>query len=200
MKRVIYRSMTVMMIMMMVMPFTVVTPAAAASAPAPATYRTFCDDNGPLCAETMDPYNYEGHYTGHDEPSVLFYSDKPGSGNSSVYKLTLPKDPPRLPKQDGSGGTFNFQLHPAFWFGMALCDSQSYPLYTDQCTPDSNANIFDNGDPTAADYIGHHPGTAFMEIWRSRARAWSSRGGRGALALATGRRLLALLGRELDLA
>jgi hypothetical protein len=44
-----------------------------------------------------------------------------------VYNLTLPTDPPKLPRQDGSGGTFNFQLHPAFWFGMAMCDDQSAP-------------------------------------------------------------------------
>ena len=128
----------------------------------PAAGRTFCDDNAPLCTEPMDPYNYEGHYIGHDEPSVLYYSNKAGSGNSSLYQLTLPKDPPTLPKQDGTGGTFNFQLHPAFWFGMAMCDSQSFPEYTNTCNPDTDANIFDNGSATAADYIGHHPGTAFM--------------------------------------
>jgi hypothetical protein len=131
---------------------------------APAASRTFCDDNAPLCTEPMDPTNYEGNYIGHDEPSVLYYSNQPGSGNSNLYRLTLPTDPRTLPQQDGTGGTFNFQLHPAFWFGMAMCDSQSYPLYTTTCAPDSDANIFDNGNPAAADYIGHHPGAAFMEM------------------------------------
>src|SRR5512146_1954207 len=138
--------------------------ATQIAAAAPPSGRTFCDDNSPLCTEPMEPTNYEGNYIGHDEPSVLFYSDKPGSGNSNVYRLILPKDPPTLPKQDGTGGTFNFQLPPAFWFGMAMCDSQSYPEFTNTCVPDTDANIFDNGDPTAADYIGHHPGTAFMEM------------------------------------
>ena len=32
------------------------------------------------------------------------------------------------------------------------------------CTPDSDSNIFDSPDPKAADYIGRHPGTAFMEM------------------------------------
>jgi hypothetical protein len=95
---------------------------------------------------------------------VLFYSNVPGSGNSNVYVLTLPKDPPITPRQDGTGGTFNFQLHPAFWFGMALCDSQSAPNPGQSCTPNSDANIFDNADPTKPDYIGKHPGTAFMEM------------------------------------
>jgi hypothetical protein len=126
--------------------------------------RVQCDDNGPLCTETFDGKNYEGQYTGHDEPSLLFYSNVPGSGNSSIYHLTLPKDPPTLPKQDGTGGTFNFQLHPAFWFGMAMCDTQSSPEFTNTCTPDSDTNIFDSSDPNAPDYIGHHPGTAFMEM------------------------------------
>jgi len=76
----------------------------------------------------------------------------------------LPKDPPTLPKQDGTGGTFNFQLHPAFWFGMAMCDTQSAPNFTTSCEADTDANIFDNADNTKADYIGHHPGTAFMEM------------------------------------
>ncbi len=137
------------------------TQAASASS---LTGRAFCDDNGLLCTETANVLNYEGGYTGHDEPSVLFYSDTAGSGNSNVYRLTLPKDPPTLPKQDGTGGTFNFQLHPAFWFGMAMCDTQSYPNFTNTCVPDSDTNIFDNGSPTAADYIGHHPGAAFMEM------------------------------------
>src|SRR5438552_2926035 len=67
-----------------------------------------------------------------------------GSGNNATYLLRLPKDPPTLPKQDGTGGTFNFQLHPAFWFGMALCDNQSAPEFTHAaCAPDSDTNIFD---------------------------------------------------------
>jgi hypothetical protein len=46
--------------------------------------RPLCDDNGTLCTETWEATNYEGHYTGHDEPSVLFYSNVLGSGNSNV--------------------------------------------------------------------------------------------------------------------
>src|SRR5205807_10498724 len=75
-----------------------------------------------------------------------------------------PKDTPRLPEQDGTGGTVNFQLHPAFWFGMAMCDTQSAPEFTNTCTADSDSNIFGNADPAMPDYIGRHPGTAFMEM------------------------------------
>jgi hypothetical protein len=128
--------------------------------------RAKCDDNGTLCTETFEAYNYEGQYTGHDEPSLLFYSNTAGSGNSNLYFIQLPKDPPKMPNQTGTGGTWNFQLHPAFWFGMAMCDTQSAPNPNNgaTCTPDSDTNIFDGANPTAADYIGKHPGTAFMEM------------------------------------
>jgi hypothetical protein len=131
-----------------------------------------CDDRtGIFCTEVYQSIGYHGAYTGHDEPSVLFYSDAAVSGNTMVYLLQLPKDPPKLPTQGGTGGTFNFQLHPAFWFGMAMCDDQSAPNPGGSsvgsnilCTPDSDLNIFDGTDSTASDFIGKHPGTGFMEM------------------------------------
>jgi len=124
-----------------------------------------CDTlNSGLCPETPWHKNYEGKYIGHDEPALLFYSNEPGSGNSSLYRLTLPEDPPTLPKQDGSGGTFEFQLNVAFWFGMVLCDSQSFPNFTHVCKPDTDDNIFDDSDATSAHWIGRHPGAAFLEL------------------------------------
>jgi hypothetical protein len=127
--------------------------------------RFLCNEGDPLCAETADAIGYEGRYTGHDEPSVLFYSDKPGSGNNNRYRIVVPKDPPVRPRQDGSGGTFNFQDRIAYWFGMDLCDNQSAPEFTHApCTPNSDANIFDSADPASPHYIGRHPGTAFLEL------------------------------------
>src|SRR5262249_48895340 len=131
----------------------------------------FCTAHPTLCTETSDPLNYEGQYSGHDEPSLLFYSNTAGAGNSSLYHLTLPSDPPTAPNQAGTGGTFNFQLHPTFWFGMAMCDDQSAPnpggsSVGDQipCTPDSDTNIFTGTTPHTGDYFGLTPGTAFMEM------------------------------------
>jgi hypothetical protein len=96
---------------------------------------------------------------------LLFYSGAPGAGNSSFYRLQLPTDPKVMPNQAGTAGTWNFQLHPAFWLGMALCDNQSAPEFTHApCTPDSDTNIFDGTDPAGPDYIGKHPGTAFLEL------------------------------------
>jgi hypothetical protein len=124
-----------------------------------------CDEvNSGFCAELAKRTNYEGKYIGHDEPSLLFYSNVLGSGNNTTYYLVLPTDPPTPPAQDGTGGTFNFQLSPAFWFGMAMCDTQSFPNFTHICVPNSDTNIFDNPDPTAPDTIDHHPGTAFLEL------------------------------------
>lgn len=117
---------------------------------------------GIFCAEQADIPGYE--YVGHDEPSLLFYSNARGSGNSNVWRLRLPKDPPTLPQSDGHGGTWNFQLHPAFWLGMAMCDSQSSPNYTNVCRPGTDDNIFDDPDPNSARYMGKHPGTAYMEM------------------------------------
>jgi hypothetical protein len=124
-----------------------------------------CSEPYALCAESVDSIGYGGEYTGHDEPSLLWYSNVPGSGNSNLYHVTVPSDPKVLPNQSGTAGTWNFQLHPAFWLGMALCDNQSGPEFTHApCVPDSDTNIFDGTDETQADYIGHHPGTAFLEV------------------------------------
>ncbi|GEM_PF-151931 len=118
-----------------------------------------------FCTDPIAPNSLTGEYVGHDEPALLFYSSVPGSGNSGFYTVILPKDPPTLPAQDGAGGTFNFQLRAAFWFGLAACDNQSSPqLNSLPCTPDTDANIFDNADPAAPDYIGKHPGTAYVEL------------------------------------
>jgi hypothetical protein len=122
---------------------------------------SFCEQKQ-TCVDAKD-FAY-GDYVGHDEPSALFYSNTPGAGNSYISHLTLPTDPSTLPNQAGTGGTFNFQLHPTFWFGMAMCDTQSAPEYTNKCTPDSDTNIFDSADTRAKDYMGKHPGGAFMEM------------------------------------
>ena len=100
----------------------------------------------------------------HGEPSALLYSHRCGSGNDNYYLLRLPKDPPTLPNQQGTGGAFNFQLHPAFWFGMAMCDNQSFPEYTPRCVPDSDRNIATSTGPSPPGYIGKHPGAAYMDM------------------------------------
>src|SRR5437660_219203 len=84
-----------------------------------------CSSSRVLCADVGESDEIFGHYVGHDEPAVAFYSNRPGSGNQMRYQLTLPKDPsatnPTTP-----GKSYNFELHPAFWFSMVMCDTQSY--------------------------------------------------------------------------
>src|SRR5260370_4019572 len=127
--------------------FGVLALPGMAPAAIPGSVRPLCDDSGPLCTEINEfpngqTTNYEGLYVGHDEPSLLFYSNVPGSGNHMRYRLVLPKDPPVLPNQAGTGGTFNFQLHPAFCFRLALCGTQAYPNPRNgrPCTPPSAAH------------------------------------------------------------
>jgi hypothetical protein len=84
-----------------------------------------------------------GHYIGHDEPSIEFISTAHHSGSSVQWDITLPFERP-LP------ATQTFENYPAFWFAMALCDDNSYP--NGPCIADSDENT-----PVQA-------GSAFMEL------------------------------------
>lgn len=139
-----------------------IAPASAASKKSPySAHEPLCESNQALCA---DPYTSRGSYVGHDEPSVLFKSNVPGSGNDITYNLTLPTNPTAQPQNNGTGATWDFQLRPTFWFGLTLCDTESSPEYTKKCTPDSDANNLVGVDPRRRDYIGKHPGNAYMEL------------------------------------
>ena len=152
-------------------------PASAASAASQASSRTQVlkdssesYNNEPLCqsrrSSCVDAQHYpNGQYVGHDEPSLEFKSGVPGSGNDMTYTMTLPRDPKTQPNASGAGGTtWNFELRPTFWFGMTLCDSQSAPEFTQNCTPDSDRNNLVSSNPNSPNYIGKHPGNAYMEL------------------------------------
>ena len=62
-----------------------------------------------------------GHYIGHDEPSVKFISHAAGSGNTMSYLMKLPVDPIRPPTPSGSVTDYS-ELSIAPWFGLPLCD------------------------------------------------------------------------------
>ena len=122
-----------------------------------------CQSRTSLCADPA--VNPPTGYVGHDEPSVLFKSHVPGSGNDVTYTITLPKDPRQQPNESGlNSTTWNFQLRPTYWFGMTMCDTESAPNYTKSCTPDSDRNDLEGTNPKAANYIGKHPGNAYMEL------------------------------------
>ena len=59
-----------------------------------------------LCTEANNTWTWNNYTynSGHDEPSLLFYSDANGSGNSSKYNLTLPTDPHFQPNQAEASG------------------------------------------------------------------------------------------------
>jgi hypothetical protein len=121
-----------------------------------------CESHHSLCMDTYDTLGDE--YVGHDEPSLEFKSGVPGSGNDITYVVTLPRDPRSRPLNGGGGGTWNFQLRPTFWFGLTLCDTESAPEFTKTCNPDTDANDLVGSNPAAPDYIGKHPGNAYMEL------------------------------------
>jgi len=80
----------------------VILPAAGSVRTAQAQAATntpLCVLHSQLCAEANNPWTWNGYtyVSGHDEPSLLFYSNKPGSGNSNEYQLSLPTDPPAAP-------------------------------------------------------------------------------------------------------
>ena len=74
-----------------------------------------------VCADFRGDYDQRGydngHYIGHDEPSIGFISTAPHSGNNVQWEFILPRERP-LP------ATQSFENFPAFWFAMAVCDPQ----------------------------------------------------------------------------
>ena len=108
-------------------PLTVASVSASATSPASASphVRISCEYST-LCPDVTDSAQVfgEDEYVGHDEPSLVFYSNQPGAGNRTQYSVTLPKEPSASdPTQPGK--SYNFELNGALWFGMALCDTQS---------------------------------------------------------------------------
>ena len=111
-------------------------------------------DNGGYYSQSRSSGRFydNGHYVGHDEPSVKFISSAPGSGNTQTYFMQLPNDPTAQPTTSPTGTTTSNQaeLTPAFWFGLPLCDSNSWPTASGtrndgaggfhNCTPNSDSN------------------------------------------------------------
>jgi hypothetical protein len=104
-----------------------------------------------------------GHYIGHDEPDTTFLSSAPGSGGDVTWTETIGRDP-LLPPTDARPGhdvSHWFELTPAPWMSMAICDPNSYPQAP--CTPNSDSNAPTCFGPscTASQSGG---GSAFMEM------------------------------------
>jgi hypothetical protein len=110
-----------------------------------------------IAANTPDGFVDNGHYVGHDEPDIGFFSRQPGSSSAMTYRVKLPVEPQAPAQLEFGGVTHDFELSPAFWFSTVMCDTESYPEGTKVCTPDSDANI---QVPPRPD----HAGAAFTEL------------------------------------
>ncbi|HUY08140.1 MAG TPA: hypothetical protein VMW80_01640 [Candidatus Dormibacteraeota bacterium] len=131
------------------------------------TFKSVKPDLGGLCTDPLTPpgtwgaqatrFYDNGHYIGHDEPSVKFISSTPGSGNNMTYYMRLATDPSGTPTAlPGPNNTTDYaELSPAPWFGLPICDPLSYPQ--NPCTPQSDSNL---GGITQANAAGD----AFMEL------------------------------------
>ncbi|HEY3733062.1 MAG TPA: hypothetical protein VGL63_04025, partial [Streptosporangiaceae bacterium] len=99
---------------------------------------------GIMCEDPRGPdagrFTENGHYIGHDEPSVRLISDQPGSGSNVTVNERLPVDPGALPtvKHPGQDVTHWFELSIAPWISIDVCDPHSTPLLP--CKPRSDGN------------------------------------------------------------
>jgi hypothetical protein len=123
--------------------------------PVQKTYRQlWCTE---IAANDENGFEDNGHYVGHDEPDIGFFSFRHGSANDMTYKTVLPVDPSTPPSPSFGGSTHEFQLTPAIWFGLTMCDTESYPEGTKVCKRDSDSNVQVPPRP-------NHAGAAFMEL------------------------------------
>ncbi len=121
------------------------------------------DISGAIKGAYDGKYYDNGHYIGHDEPDATFLSHAPGSGGNVTWTETLGRDPRGTPGNSHPGSDLSkwFELSPAPWFSMALCDPNSFPGTA--CTPNSDSNAPTcqgvNCGPTT-----QGGGSAFMEM------------------------------------
>ena len=121
-------------------------------------YANACSRGSPLCPEVNDSAQIFGHYVGHDEPSLLFYSKCSRLGEFDAVPGAATGGPARPTQHVWQRWHIQLPIAPAFWFGMALCDTESSPNPgTKSCPASSDTNIFDGVDPAAPDYVGNHP-------------------------------------------
>lgn len=105
-----------------------------------------------------------GHYIGHDEPDMTFFSNTKGSGDNVRWSETLPVDPSSAPtvSTPGSDVTHWAELSTAPWFGLDLCDGSSYPQLP--CTPHSDANAPSCSGVACPANAYPGAGSAFLEM------------------------------------
>ena len=128
-------------------------------------HRAALPDPRSLCADAWkNPARRK--YVGHDEPSVAVQVQVPGRVTTSPTRSRCP----RTRQQPNAvrarrARTWNFQLRPTFWFGMTMCDTESAPNFTKhlqaRLRPQRPRR---SPTPESTNYIGKHPGNAYMEL------------------------------------
>jgi len=140
--------------------------ATASTAGAAVRNESVCQVKNFACRDPFFQTAPNDEYIGHDEPTVEFRSSRPGTGGGDLtYLMVLPKNPPVQPNQQGTAGTWDFQLRATFWLGLTMCDTESFPNFTHRCAADSDANgKFTSTNPKSKHFLGKAPGSAFMEL------------------------------------
>ena len=123
--------------------------------PLQTTYRQlWCTE---IAANDENGFEDNGHYVGHDEPDIGFFSNRHGSANSMSYTTILPRDPPfdadgRLRRLD-----IDVRADPRDLVRHDAVRQRELPRGHEICTPDSDSNV---QVPPRPD----HAGAAFMEL------------------------------------
>jgi hypothetical protein len=131
-------------------------PAAAEEHRGSAVYLDDCNEYGGPghlhCTDPLRSFTDNGQYVGHDEPSVQFFSNTPGSGFNAQWDFILPRERPATSNSGSVGGgpVQTFQNYPAFWVSMDLCDPLSFPF--GDCVGSSDSQPSTN------------PGAALLEL------------------------------------
>ena len=136
--------------------FLTAVPIAAARASAVSGHAAInCAYSSGLCTEVGNSDDVFGHYVGHDEPSMLFYSH--GTAPETTCATTSRADRAAATDPTAPDKSYNFELSGADWLGMAMCDTQSYPEQVKTCPPDSDAT-------SSIPPISPTRGQAYMEM------------------------------------
>ena len=139
-------------------------PASAATPGDPSREaEPLCQSHRALCADPYDTVG--GGYVGHDEPSVLFKSSVPGSGNDITYEMTLPKDPQQKPQER------RLRRHlelPAAADLLVRADAVRHGVgarvHQELHRRIPTRTTSSGSTRRKPDFIGKHPGNAYMEL------------------------------------
>ena len=145
--------------------------AVVAAATFPATARAagklgddpLCTSASSLCTDVYD--NPGDEYVGHDEPSVAVQVRRAGlRQRPHVHDHAAARARSSSRTNNGAGTTWNFQLRPTFWFGHDPVRQRVGARVHEDCIARLRRERPRGPEPDKPDYIGKHPGNAYMEL------------------------------------